>query len=94
MSRITEQRISEPLPFDDKHLDRRIDQADLDAMSLRQLAEKTGTDKAPNCHVYEKYLRHLRDQPFTLLEIGIGGGDDPNAGGASLRMWKNYSVTQ
>jgi hypothetical protein len=57
---------------------------------LRQLAEKHGTDKGLFCHIYEKHLGHLRRQPITLLEIGIGGDEDPLQGGASLRMWKEY----
>jgi hypothetical protein len=60
---------------------------------LRQLAEQNGigTEKEPFCPMYEKYLGHLRDQRITLLEIGIGGGEDPfTQGGASLRMWKEY----
>jgi hypothetical protein len=61
--------------------------------SLRSLAIEMGTDKEGAHHyadAYERHLGHLRDQPITLLEIGIGGHTDPHAGGASLRMWKAF----
>ena len=58
--------------------------------SLSQVALRHGTDKADNCVHYETYLAGLRDQPITLLEIGIGGGPDPSSGGASLRTWRDY----
>jgi hypothetical protein len=61
--------------------------------SLRQLAIAHGTDKEGAHHYtahYERHLGHLRDRPITLLEIGIGGYDDPASGGGSLRMWKAY----
>lgn len=60
---------------------------------LSQIAERTGTDKwgvhfyTPH---YEQHLRHLRDESFTLLEIGVGGYARDRQGGASLRMWKRY----
>ncbi len=39
---------------------------------------------------YERHLRHLRRQPITLLEIGVGGYDLVGEGGASLRMWERW----
>nr|AIW62989.1 sugar O-methyltransferase [uncultured bacterium BAC-AB1442/1414/561] len=39
---------------------------------------------------YQTYLRHLRDSPVVLVEIGIGGFDVPNVGGGSLRAWSRY----
>jgi hypothetical protein len=39
---------------------------------------------------YARHFRHLRRKKITLLEIGIGGYDDPQRGGASLRMWRQY----
>jgi len=60
---------------------------------LTELAVKYGTDKwgrhryTPH---YEFHLSHLKDESFTLLEIGIGGYQRKQAGGASLRMWKEY----
>ena len=32
----------------------------------------------------------MRHRPVRLLEIGIGGYADPNRGGESLRMWKEF----
>lgn len=58
--------------------------------SLASLATQHGTNKADNCVHYEMYLRELRDQPITLLEIGVGGGPVPSSGGASLRTWRDY----
>lgn len=65
----------------------------LHSMNLTELAQEFKTDKwgrhfyTPH---YERHLRHLRDQEFTLLEIGIGGYSRDKQGGASLRMWKHF----
>jgi demethylmacrocin O-methyltransferase len=65
----------------------------LQQMSLTELAEEFGTDKW-GAHFYtphyERHLVHLRDEKFTLLEIGIGGYAHQGKGGASLRMWKHF----
>lgn len=61
--------------------------------SLAELAETFGTDKNAQHRYAQHYARHfgpLRQQPLTLLEIGIGGYHDVRAGGHSLRMWKAY----
>ncbi|MDE2324399.1 MAG: class I SAM-dependent methyltransferase [Betaproteobacteria bacterium] len=39
---------------------------------------------------YERHFAELRNEPIRLLEIGIGGYDDPRSGGESLRAWKRY----
>ena len=60
---------------------------------LAELAVRFGSDKwGPHQFTrhYERHLAPLRDKRLTLLEIGIGGYDDPAAGGASLRMWRGY----
>ncbi|WP_204004603.1 class I SAM-dependent methyltransferase [Virgisporangium aurantiacum] len=61
---------------------------------LDELAVRYGADKWGPWHWfaphYERHLQHLRDRPVRVLEIGIGGYRDPNAGGESLRMWKRY----
>jgi len=57
---------------------------------LADLARQYGTDKVPKCPIYERYFEILRDKDINFLEIGIGGYDNPNAGGESLRMWKAY----
>jgi len=61
--------------------------------SLHEIGMECGTDKAFHhvyTHRYESALGHLRDKPITLLELGIGGDDNPQAGGQSLRMWAQY----
>ncbi|MEU0074306.1 hypothetical protein ABZ027_32930 [Streptomyces sp. NPDC006332] len=39
---------------------------------------------------YQQYFAPLRDRRVKVLEIGVGGYDAPDLGGASLRMWKHY----
>ncbi|MEJ6480711.1 hypothetical protein N0Y54_05080 [Nostoc punctiforme UO1] len=60
---------------------------------LIKLATFYGTDKW-NSHWYaQHYARHfapLRLKKLKILEIGVGGYDDPKSGGESLRMWKSY----
>lgn len=61
--------------------------------TLQAIGLKHGTDKAWHhhyCDRYEAAIGHLRDHQITLLELGIGGDDDPSAGGQSLRMWADY----
>lgn len=60
---------------------------------LGELAVRYGSDKwGPHQFTrhYERHFEPLRDRPLTVLEIGIGGYDRPDAGGASLRMWRGY----
>lgn len=61
---------------------------------LTALARQFGTDKWGTWHHYtphyDRHLGHLRDERFTLLEIGIGGYAREKQGGASLRMWRSY----
>lgn len=61
--------------------------------NLHAIGLKCGTDKAWHHKYttrYEAVLKDLRDKPITLLELGIGGDENPNAGGQSLRMWAEY----
>lgn len=61
--------------------------------SLHSIGMSCGTDKAWHHNYtprYEAALQGLRDTPITLLELGIGGDDNPQAGGQSLRMWAEY----
>lgn len=66
--------------------------------NLDRLGRIYGTDKATTGHGYTTwYLRHLppRREVRSLLEIGIGGTTstyeyEGTAGGASLRMWRDY----
>jgi len=39
---------------------------------------------------YERYFSTLRNEPIKILEIGIGGYEDSQSGGESLRAWKQY----
>jgi hypothetical protein len=64
------------------------ERADLCALAARFKTDKWGTHRY--AQHYETHLRHLRDRPITLLEIGVGGYAHPSRGGASLRMWKAY----
>lgn len=61
-------------------------------MTLDELAVLHGTDKSSASHnytpLYERYLPHRSDG--SLLELGWGGHEDPAAGGASARMWRDY----
>lgn len=61
--------------------------------SLEQLANIHGSDKKFGHNyipLYERFFRPLRKQVKSILEIGIGGYDDPKSGGESLRIWKYY----
>lgn len=59
---------------------------------LSQLAmahdAKWGFNRYPP-HYHQRFAS-FRDRPITLLEIGIGGYEDPCAGGNSLRLWRDY----
>lgn len=60
---------------------------------LDKLAQSHGSDKFGwhwYTEHYHNYFSDKRQDAIHLLEIGIGGYDDPNAGGASLRMWRDY----
>lgn len=39
---------------------------------------------------YQKHFSPLRLKKLKILEIGVGGYDNPKVGGESLRMWKQY----
>jgi hypothetical protein len=63
------------------------------APGLVDLAVRHGTDKWGGhgyARHYDTHFARLRQAPVRLLEIGIGGDEDPHAGGASLRMWRDY----
>ncbi len=60
---------------------------------LISLAKHHKTDKWGSHWYAQHYDRHfapLRDRPLKILEIGVGGYDLPEAGGESLRMWRDY----
>jgi hypothetical protein len=86
----------ERLDFETRRPFKRLDIAARSVVArgnLPKLATICGTDKW-NGHWYAKHyethLRHLRWKPVNVLEIGIGGYTDPQAGGHSLRMWKQF----
>lgn len=60
---------------------------------LTALAKLYRTDKWGS-HWYTPHYQHhfqkLRRKRLKLLEIGVGGYDNPKSGGESLRMWKHY----
>lgn len=61
--------------------------------NLKFLALAYGTDKEglhSYCKYYENHFSKIKRKKLNILEIGIGGYEDPNEGGASLRMWKRY----
>jgi hypothetical protein len=61
---------------------------------LSWLTRWYGSDKGSKLHdytrLYEHHLRHRRREKLTILEIGVGGEEVADAGGASLRMWRTY----
>ena len=61
--------------------------------SLRKIGKCTGSDKVYGhdfIPIYENYFKSLRKESLNILEIGIGGYEDPNSGGQSLLMWAEY----
>ncbi len=61
--------------------------------NLSKLGRIYGTDKIGEHFYTTHYMLHLKKFKYKrlrLLEIGVGGYADPNAGGNSLRMWKRY----
>lgn len=63
--------------------------------SILELAHLHRSDKAEHgyCAFYEELFSGRRLEPLKILELGVGGfekQDDPNFGGASLRIWKDY----
>jgi len=61
--------------------------------NLDKLAQIYGTDKWGRHYYTPHYGTHFKDfkyQKINILEIGVGGYDNPYSGGRSLRMWKKY----
>src|SRR3954454_6485917 len=60
---------------------------------LCALATLEGSDKWGRHWYARHYQRHfspLRKRRLKVLEIGVGGYENPTDGGASLRMWKAF----
>lgn len=61
--------------------------------NLNTLARIHRCDKLGGHFYTPHYMHHFKKFRFksiNLLEIGVGGYKDPEAGGHSLRMWKRY----
>lgn len=62
--------------------------------TLNELALQYGTDKASNSHnyvkLYEQYFSSKRLAPVSILELGWGGHEDPEEGGRSAQMWRDF----
>lgn len=60
---------------------------------LTKLARLHGTDKWGRhsyTPIYQEHFNKTKFKRINLLEIGVGGYDDPKSGGNSLRMWKAF----
>jgi hypothetical protein len=59
---------------------------------LDYMARNHRTDKFPHGYTvqYRHHFHSLRNKKIRLFEIGVGGFGDPDKGGESLRMWKDY----
>ncbi|SEF24301.1 demethylmacrocin O-methyltransferase [Amycolatopsis pretoriensis] len=64
------------------------------APDLGALAVRYGSDKWGQTHWftqhYERHFAPLREEPVRLLEIGVGGYENEESGGGSLKMWRRY----
>jgi hypothetical protein len=61
--------------------------------NLNKLALIWGTDKWGShwyTQHYHTHFKQIRHKKLNILEIGVGGYDDPKQGGNSLRTWKEY----
>ncbi len=61
--------------------------------NLNILALVFGTDKNGGHNYTKHYMNHFKPyrlKRIKILEIGVGGYNDPLQGGESLRMWKKY----
>lgn len=67
--------------------------------TIKELAIEHKCDKAAEGHhtydkAYEFHFAPFRGKEINVLEIGAGGYDNPNEGGASLRLWKEYFTSK
>src|SRR5689334_12158069 len=67
---------------------RKLVRSDLVALAKLHGTDKWGTHQYA-LH-YQSHFRSLQYRRLNILEIGVGGADNPQAGGNSLRMWKDY----
>jgi len=62
-------------------------------LDLNKLGRIYGTDKIGGHSYTTHYMTHLNKFKYkriNLLEIGVGGYENPYSGGESLRMWKKF----
>ncbi|MEO0879495.1 MAG: class I SAM-dependent methyltransferase [Pseudomonadota bacterium] len=59
---------------------------------LERLGVKYASDKYAHGYLphYARHFAGRRHRVKTILEIGVGGFEDPTKGGDSLRMWEQY----
>lgn len=60
---------------------------------LTKLAKLYKTDKTDGHWYTPHYMHHFqkfKNKRINLLEIGVGGYENPKVGGNSLKMWKSY----
>lgn len=71
-----------------RHLHANLFPFDLTRMALIHRTDKFGYHfYTPH---YQRHLKKFKFKKIKLLEIGVGGYEDPFIGGNSLRMWKSY----
>ena len=71
----------------------RVLQRSLMGSNLKALAMVNNSDKWGGHWYAQHYETHFgprRREALHLLEIGVGGNEDPRLGGGSLRMWRTY----
>jgi cephalosporin hydroxylase len=63
-------------------------------MTLDQIGIQFKSDKTSQHHNYlvhyERHFEHLKNQPFTLVELGYGGYEYKDRGGSGARTWLYY----
>lgn len=60
--------------------------------TLNELSKVHGSDKMTHGYTwyYERLFSPLRNDPITVIEIGIGGHNESGVGGHSLKIWHDY----
>ncbi|MEV4496195.1 hypothetical protein AB0J84_10880 [Micromonospora arborensis] len=76
------------LPWSEIFANRARRNADLADLAVRFGSDKWGARWYAG--QYERFFHAYRDRPVRILEIGIGGFQEADRGGASLEMWKRY----
>ena len=67
----------------------RFFRSDLVSLAILHQTDKWGGYHDYVLH-YQRHFQPIRHRRLNLLEIGVGGYDDPKQGGQSLRMWKDF----